>query len=99
MDRRQQGRCALPVRVHTDTGAHQHSRDPDISLLRGKQHRRESTLGPGPNVCAAFNQQADNFVVVLGRGPHQRGLPAPDGLGVDVCAVVQEHPDDVHLAR
>ena len=70
----------------------------DVADARGKVQRGKSRLGMGSEIGASLNQELEHLRMLLGRGPHQRGLILVRFFGVRICAVNQQHADSVGAA-
>ena len=92
-DRQQQRAGAVGQRlVDVGAGVEQDARGLDVTRAHGKQVRREHTAVRSlVEVGAGLEEQpSPPRVIVLGRRPHQRGLPLPAFLRVHVGAVGEQ---------
>jgi hypothetical protein len=94
----QRTRAVWQRRVDVGAGIHQRVCGFDEAAADGKHQWRETALGTNFEAGAGANQCADHRGVILRRGPHEGGLPAPALHRVRVCAVAEQHPDRLHIA-
>jgi hypothetical protein len=74
--------------------------DLGIAGAHGKQERREPQLAAalGVNVGTRLQQRADRVEMTLAGRPHQRRLPAPLFLDVDVGSAIDEERQHFRIA-
>ena len=98
-DRDHQRRGSAALCVDRCARSDEHAADLDVPLLGGEQHGCEGGRRTCMDGRRSFKEPCDHVAMTFRRRPHQRCLAGLGGLGVNQGAAIEEHLDDLGVAR